>query len=275
MTLTLITGGTGKTGRRIVQRLTATGHPTRVGSRTGTPPLDWDDRSTWEPALAGCTAAYLAFAPDVAFAGASGTVGAFSKTAVDAGVTRLVLLSGRGEEGAEQAEEAVRQSGADVTVVRSAFFAQNFSESLFLGSVLAGELAMVPDVGEPFVDADDIADVVVAALTEPGHEGQVYELTGPRLLTFADATREISAAIGRPVVHRALPPDEFAADLASVGVPHEEAQGLAHLFAEVLDGRNAHVADGVRRALGREPRDFGAYAAATAAAGTWGEVRRG
>jgi uncharacterized protein YbjT (DUF2867 family) len=164
----------------------------------------------------------------------------------------------------------VQAAGADWTIVRSTWFSQNFSESYMLDGVLAGELALpVGDMREPFVDAEDIADVAVAALTEDGHVGEVYELTGPRLLTFADAVGEIADATGRDVSFASISMDEFTASLAQDDVPHEFVWLLTYLFTEVMDGRNASLTDGVQRALGRQPRDFREYARETAAAGVW------
>ncbi len=166
---TLVLGGTGKTGRRILERLAARGVPTRVGSRSGEPPFDWEDRSTWGPVLEGVGSAYVSYYPDLAVPGAPETVGSFAQLAVRSGVRRLVLLAGRGEPEAEAAEDAVRASGADLTIVRSTWFAQNFSEDYIVDGVRGGEVALpAGDVPEPFVDADDIADVAVAALTDDG-----------------------------------------------------------------------------------------------------------
>ncbi|WP_040592525.1 SDR family oxidoreductase, partial [Mesorhizobium metallidurans] len=180
---TLILGGTGKTGRRLAERLTAQGLPVRIGSRSGTPAFDWQDRSTWAPALDGVDAVYISYYPDLAVPGAAEAVGAFAELAVERGVTRLVLLSGRGETEAQRAEEMLKASGADWTILRCAWFSQNFSEGFLVESLLEGEVALpVGNVGEPFVDADDIAEAAFVVLTQPGHVGQLYELTGPRLL---------------------------------------------------------------------------------------------
>ena len=269
---TLVLGGTGKTGRRVVERLAALGVPTRVGSRSGRPPFDWDDRSTWAPVLEGVGSAYVSYYPDLAVPGAPETVGSFAELAVRSGVRRLVLLAGRGEPEAEEAEDAVRASGADLTIVRSTWFAQNFSEDYIVDGVRNGEVALpARDVPEPFVDAGDIADVAVAALTDDRHIGQVYELTGPRLLTFAEAVREISEATGREISYVPVSLDDFAA-AAYQDLPAEFIELLTYLFGEVLDGRNAHVADGAQRALGREPRDFSDYARDVAATGAWDPV---
>jgi uncharacterized protein YbjT (DUF2867 family) len=268
--LTLVLGANGTTGCRVVDRLTARGVPVRRGSRSGRPPFDWNDEPTWSPVLDGVTATYLVYSPDLVAPGAVDTVRRFAGAAVASGVRRLVLLSGRGEQEAEAAERAVRDAGAESTIVRCAFFAQNFSEKGFEDLIRGGTVALpAPDVGEPFVDADDIADVVVAALTEDGHAGQLYELTGPRLLTFAEAVAEIAKANGRHIDYLRVSGEEFVAGLVAQGVPAEEATVFGEIFGTVLDGRNARLTDGVRRALGRDARDFADYARDTAASGVW------
>jgi uncharacterized protein YbjT (DUF2867 family) len=267
---TLVLGGTGKTGRRVAERLQARDLPVRIGSRSGAPPLDWEDRSTWAPALQGTTAAYVSYFPDLAVPGAPEAIAAFAEQALEAGTRRLVLLSGRGEEEAQRAEQALADSGADWTIVRCSWFSQNFSESYLLEPVLAGEVALpAGDVPEPFVDADDIADVAVAALTQEGHSGRLYELTGPRLLTFADAVGEIARAAGREIRFVPVTIEQYAAALAEHDVPDDVVALITYLFTEVLDGRNASLADGVEQSLGRTPRDFADYARRTAAAGVW------
>ena len=257
----LVLGGTGKTGSRVVERLRERGLGVRVGSRTGEPAFDWKDGDTWTPALRGVGSVYVTYYPDLAVPGATETVRSFVDLAVESGVRRLVLLSGRGEEEAQRAEQVVRDSGVEWTILRASWFNQNFSESFFLGSVLGGELALpAGDVAEPFVDAGDIADVAVAALTGEGHAGELYELTGPRLLTFAEAAGEISRAAGREVRYVPVSTEQFASALSQEGVPPEVTGLLTYLFTEVLDGRNAHPTDGIRRALRREPKDFADYA---------------
>ena len=272
----LVLGGTGKTGRRVVQRLSARGLPVRVGSRSGSPPFDWEKVETWAPALAGVESVYLTYYPDLALPGAVEATRAFADLAVESGVPRLVLLSGRGEPEAERAEQAVAETGAALTVLRSSWFMQNFSEDYMLEHVLAGEIRLpAGDVATPFLDADDIADIAVAALTDDRHVGQLYELTGPRSLTFAEAAAEIGAAAGREVRYTAVSLEEHAVEAAAHGVPHEVIELLTYLFAEVVDGRNAPTTDGVRRALGREARYFGDYARAVAATALWNESPAG
>jgi uncharacterized protein YbjT (DUF2867 family) len=217
---------------------------------------------------------YVTYYPDVAIPGAAEAVGAFAELAVATGARRLVLLSGRGEEGALRSEQALQQSGADWTIVRSAFMDQNFDEGFFLEPVRAGEVAFLADPGlaEPFIDADDIADVAVAALTGDGHVGQLYEVTGPRLLGWAQAVAEIAAAAGRPIRYVPVSLEEYAALLLENQVPAEVVKMLTGVFSEiagVLDGRNAYLSDSVQRALGRPPRDFADFVRDAAATGVW------
>jgi uncharacterized protein YbjT (DUF2867 family) len=271
--LTLVLGAHGTTGRRVASRLEARGVATRLGSRSGEPPFDWADDRTWPAVLDGVSAAYVVYSPDLVAPEALDRVRRFAALAADGGVGRLVLLSGRGEKAAEQAEQAVMATGTAWTIVRSAFFAQNFSEKGFEEFIRSGTVALpAPEVGEPFVDAEDVADVAMAALTEEGHTGQVYEVTGPRLLSFADAVADIAAATGRPLVFERITAAEFVARLTAAGLPGDDAQVFAEIFETVLDGRNAHLSDGVQRALGRPPRDFTDYAAAAAATGVWSDA---
>ncbi len=268
--LVLVLGGTGKTGRRVVDRLASRGVPTRIASRSANPSFDWGDQGSWDGVLDGVTAAYVSYAPDLAIPGATDTIRAFVERAVERGVQRLVLLSGRGEEEAQLCERIVQGAGVEWTVIRASWFNQNFSEGEFLDMALAGEITLpAGDIGEPFVDAEDIADVAVAALTEDGHAGQVYEVTGPRLLTFTEAVKEIARASGREIQYIQIPHDAFAAGIAESGAPDDIVWLLDYLFSTVLDGRNAYVCDGVQRALGREPTDFAEYVRRIADSGVW------
>jgi uncharacterized protein YbjT (DUF2867 family) len=267
---TLVAGGTGKTGRRVVERLNRLGRPVRVGSRAAERPFDWEHVSTWNAVLDGVSVVYLSYYPDVAMPGAADVVRAFVDLAQRQGVRRLVLLSGRGEEEAERAEEVVKAADIEWTIVRSSWFAQNFSENYLLDPILAGEVVLPSGTAaEPFIDAGDIADVAVAALTEDGHAGRLYEVTGPRLLTFAGAIGEIAEATGREIRYAEVTPEVYAAGLRAAGIPGDYVWLIHYLFTTVLDGRNASLADGVQRALGREPRDFGDFAREVAARGVW------
>ncbi|MFD3955653.1 MULTISPECIES: NAD(P)H-binding protein [Streptomyces] len=280
----LVTSGTGKTGRRVAERLTEQRVRVRAGSRNASPTgvaaggrsggvrFDWADPSGWAVALDGTEAAYVAYPPDLAVPGATEAMAEFGRLAAQAGVRRVVLLSGRGEPRAALAEEALRGAAGGVgpTVVRSAFFAQNFSEGALLDSVLGGELVFpAGSAAEPFVDLDDVADVVVAALTGEGHAGAVYELTGPRSLTFREAAEELGRAAGRPVRYVPVSAAAYAEVLEGFGVSGPEAGFLAELFATLLDGHNSATTDGVRRVLGREAKDFTAFAREAARGGAW------
>lgn len=266
---TLVIGATGKTGSRVANRLRAAGVPTRAASRSSEVRFDWEDPCSWAPALADADAAYVTYFPDLAIPGADEVVGAFIETALANDVRRLVLLSGRGEEGARRAERRLQDSDADWTVVRCGFFSQNFSET-FPDPVRHGVLPLpVGDAADPFLDADDIADVVVESFLDDRHVGQLYELTGPRLLTLTEVATTLTAAIGREVTFVPMSKKAYAADISQQGFPGAVANHIADVIALALDGRNAVVTQDVERVLGRPARDFVDYAAAAAAAGAW------
>ncbi|MHC4410960.1 MAG: NAD(P)H-binding protein, partial [Planctomycetota bacterium] len=249
--LTLVLGGTGKTGRRVAERLDKLGVATRIGSRNAKPAFDWSDRATWGPALEGVTSVYIAYYPDLAVPGAPENIAEFAQAALGAGARRLVLLSGRGEEEAQRAEEILKASGAAWTILRAAWFAQNFSEHFLLDAVRSGTVALpVSDVKEPFVDADDIADVAVAALTQDGHTGKLYELTGPRLMPFAEVVGTISDAAGVPVKFASVTPEQYRAGLDELGLDESYVSLVMYLLTTVLDGRNESLGSGVQQALG-------------------------
>jgi uncharacterized protein YbjT (DUF2867 family) len=265
----LVIGATGKTGSRVAAKLEAKGHAVRRGSRNSATPFDWEAPETWAPVLMGARAAYVTYFPDLAFPGAIEKLESLCETTNDCRVEHLVLLSGRGEHHARLGEEVVRNSGVDFTIVRSAWFAQNFSEGYLRNPILAGVLPMPGgDTPEPIIDIDDIADVAVTALTEHGHEGALYEVTGPRLMTFADMADELSTAIGRQIRHIPISFEDFHATIARSG-----GDFVANVFTaiarETLDGRNAHLTDGVQRALRHPPRDFRDFAQAAAKSGAW------
>ncbi|MFE0510967.1 NmrA family transcriptional regulator [Streptomyces sp. NPDC058964] len=267
----VVTGSSGRTGRRVAEAARAAGLTVREASRTRG--FDWRDRSTWADTLRGADGAYLVYPPDVGSPEAALAVGLLAHEAVSLGVRRLVLLSSRGEEAARPTEEALRESWADWTVVRAAWFAQNFSEGpLVEGLRESGELVFPGgEVREPFIDVRDIADVVVAVLTaeDDRYVGRALAITGPRLLTFGEAVAEIAAATGRALTYRPVPAREYGEHLAGSGVPAEEVEFLVDLFESLLDGRNSYLTDGVREVLGRAPRDFADFAREGAAAGVW------
>ncbi|RKN45722.1 NmrA family NAD(P)-binding protein [Streptomyces hoynatensis] len=269
----LVASGTGKTGRRVAARLAGARIGTRNPAGRDAVAFDWSRPESWGPALDGVEAAYLAYYPDITAPEAADALGAFARLAAARGVRRLVLLSGRGMEGAAAAERAVREAGTGWTVLRASWFAQNFSEEFLVHEVRAGEFTLpaVPGLVEPFVDAEDIADVAAAALTAPdgAHAGRVYELTGPRALSLEEAAARISAAAGREVRYRPSAPGAYAGLLAAQGLPPEVAGLLSELFSQVLDGRNAAPTGDVEAVLGRPAREFTAYARAAAAAGAW------
>lgn len=259
--LVLVLGATGKTGRRIVSSLKKLGIPVRLGSRSASPSFDWNRPETWDECIDGATKIYINYAPDLAMPGASDAIRELSRRAYLANVKHLVMLSGRGEEEAQACETIIQNSGIDWTIIRSSWFNQNFSEGAFAEMVQAGQITL-PDVStpEPFIDVDDIAEVAVVALTQPGHTSELYEVTGPRMLTLSDIAEELSNATGRTIKYTAVPHNAFVQSVAESGAPQDVVWMLDYLFETVLDGRNAYVTNGVQRALGRKAKDFTDFA---------------
>jgi uncharacterized protein YbjT (DUF2867 family) len=264
----VVLGATGRTGRRIARMLRAARVPVRAASRTGEVRFDWSDPQTWEPAVAGAARMYL-MAPDGQAIDPS-----FVSHAVERGVKQIVLLSSQaieamGDERLIAAEQTVRESGAEWTIVRPSWFNQNFDEGFFQPAVMAGELAVpVGDLRQAFVDAGDIAAVAAAALTEDGHAGRSYDVTGPRALSFADAVEIIGRATGRPV--RFLGTAEaYTEAMSRLGIPGEQAHREIESFAALRELGDQQPTDVVRRVTGRDPRDFESYAVEAAERGAW------
>ena len=269
----LILGGKGKTGRRVAERLTNLGKTVRIGSRSEKPPFDWENPETWESALAGMDTVYITFQPDLAVPGALKAIKEFTSKAVKGGIKKLVLLSGKGEKEAELCEKAVMNAGADWTIVRASWFNQNFSESFFLDPILAGQVALPKaEALVPFVDADDIADVVVESLLDSKHNEQIYELTGPRLLNFEQVIEEISNASDREIKFQSITMEEYKKMLEEFQVPEDYIWLISYLFTEVLVESNSVVTNDIEKVLGRKAKDFTEYVREAAATGIWNAV---
>ena len=267
----LVTGGTGKTGRRVVSGLQELGHEVRIGTRSGQPAFNWEDPSTFGPALRGMDKAYIVYYPDLAVPGAKEAITAFTDTALKEGVEKVVLLSGKGEKEAEACEEIVAHSGLRYTLVRASWFDQNFSESFLLEPLLAGHVALPMAEAEiPFVDVNDIAEVVVQALTDDQYNRQTLEVTGPRKLTFKEVVATVAEETGRDIQFQPISLDDYKVVMKNAGLPDDYIWLFTYLFSEVLGNPdNQVVSNDVERVLGRKATDFREFARKVAATGLW------
>ena len=272
----LVIGGKGKTGSRVVKLLNEKPNITiRLGSRSSEIPFDWEKPETWSLALKDIDSVYITFQPDLAIPSAPETIQKFALLATKLGVEKMVLLSGRGEKEAQICEEIVKATAQKWTVVRASWFNQNFSESIFLEPLLAGFVALPQaNVLEPFIDANDIAEVVTEALLNDKHNGQTYELTGPRLLSFEQAVNEIAKVIKKEIVFESLTIEKYINMLREYQVPEDEIWLINYLFSEVMDGRNSSTTNDIEKVLGRKATDFSEYVKETAKTGVWNEVRQ-
>lgn len=267
----LVIGGIGKTGRKVVQKLQKLEHNVRIGSRSSTPSFDWENQDTWAVAMEGIQKMYVTFQPDLAVPGALDVIEELTKQALQSGVKKIVLLSGKGERKAELCEQVVIHSGIDYTIIRASWFNQNFSESFFLDPILAGNVALPQSNAKvPYVDTDDIADVAVEVLMDEKHDGQIYELTGPRLLTFPEVINEISQATKRKIDFTAISIKAYIKMLEEFEVPEDYIWLINYLFTEVLDAKgNDVITNDIEKVLGRKAKDFSEYVLETAKTGVW------
>lgn len=267
----LVIGGTGKTGRKVVQRLQALQQNVRIGSRNEDPAFDWQNPATWPAALEGMEKVYVTFQPDLAVPGALEAIEALVRQAQKSGIKKMALLSGKGEKEAELCEQVVINSGLSYTIIRASWFNQNFSESFFLGPILAGHVALPQaEAKVPYVDTDDIAEVAVEVLMSDKHNGQIYELTGPRTLTFPEVVGEISKATGRPIDFTPISLSAYTKMLEEFQLPADYIWLINYLFSEVLaaEGNNVVTSD-IEKVLGRKAKDFSEYVQETVASGVW------
>ncbi|WP_109831809.1 NmrA family NAD(P)-binding protein [Reichenbachiella versicolor] len=271
----LVIGGTGKTGRKVAQKLNALDYNVRIGSRSANIPFDWNKSETWAPALEGMEKVYITFQPDLAVPGAKEAILQLADLAIKSGIKKVVLLSGKGELEAEACEKIIMDSGIDYTIVRASWFSQNFSESFFIQPILEGHVALPkPEAQVPYVDTDDISDVVVAALTSDDHARQLYELTGPRTLTFEEVVDEISKATGRKIGFTPISLEEYISFLEGAGVPADHVWLINYLFGNVLDAPgNNRISNDIEKVLGRKAKDFSQYVTETAKTGVWNQTQ--
>lgn len=266
----LVLGATGKTGSRVTKRLQNKGISVRIGSRKANPAFDWDNAAGWDEVLTGIKKVYLTFQPDLAIPTAADKIRIFTEKARNAGIEKIVLLSGRGEKEAETCENIVINSDIDYTILQCSWFMQNFSEGFFADGILEGRLVLPETTcAEPFVDADDIADVAVKALTDKRYSRQVYELTGPDLLTFRQCCQDISTVIKQPVTFQEMAMNDYTKMLREFEVQEETVWLMQYLFTEVLDGRNASVVNDITKVLGHPATSFADYAWKTNDLGIW------
>jgi uncharacterized protein YbjT (DUF2867 family) len=266
----LVLGSTGKTGKRVADRLQNLQIPIRLGSRKGNPSFNWDEPDNWQEVLTGIEKVYITFQPDLAVPKAIEKIKLFTEKAKENKVSKLVLLSGRGEKEAQACEQIIIQSGLDWTILRASWFMQNFSESFLLSSILSSEVVLpVTHALEPFVDADDIADVAISVLTDNKHTHKIYELTGSELMSFKSAASIIATILKKEITYTEISMEEYVAALKSYQLPDDFIWLIQYLFTEVLDGRNESLSGDIENVLGRKPTTFKEYVIKTAKTGIW------
>ncbi|MEO1517173.1 MAG: NmrA family NAD(P)-binding protein [Bacteroidota bacterium] len=267
----LVIGGTGKTGRRVAEQLHQLGHNVRIAGRNTTPAFDWDKPETYTPVLKDIDRAYIVYYPDLAVPGAREAIAKLTEAALAAGLDKVVLLSGKGETEAEACEEIVANSGLNYTLVRASWFNQNFSEGAFLEFVTDGVIALpMPEAEIPFVDVQDIADVVTKVLLDDSFNSQTVTVTGPQKKTFKELVDIMSKATGRDLQYIPISIEDFKEGMRQAGLPDSYVWLFGYLFQEVLGNPdNQVISHDVERVLGRQATDFESFAEKAAQSGIW------
>ncbi|WP_272149656.1 NmrA family NAD(P)-binding protein [Tenacibaculum aiptasiae] len=270
----LVIGGTGKTGRRVVEQLQNKGIEPRIGSRNESPSFDWDNKETWVEALSGIEKMYVTYYPDLAVPGAKKAIKSLTYLAKELGVKKMVLLSGKGETEAEACEKIVMESGIAYTIVRASWFNQNWSESFFLEPILSGEVALpLSDVLIPFVDANDIAEVATTVLLDDSYNGEIIEVTGPELITFKDIVNIISKTSNRKLNFYDITLEQYIEGMKQMQISSDVVWLIEYLFSHVLTNPNNQlIVHDIERVLGRKAKTFLEYAKETAKTGIWNHV---
>lgn len=267
----LVIGGTGKTGRRVVEQLKNKGIKPRIGSRNATPGFDWNDKSTWVKSLEGIERMYVTYYPDLAIPGAKEAIQSLTTLAKELGVKKVVLLSGKGEVEAEACEQIVANSGLEYTIVRASWFNQNWSESFFLDPILSGNVALpMSDVLIPYVDADDIAEVATEVLLNDNFNGEIIEVTGPELITFKDIVTTIGKVSKRELNFFPITLEQYVDGMRQMQLPEDVIWLIEYLFSHVLTNPNNQlISHDIERVLGRKATSFTKYAEETVKTGVW------
>lgn len=280
----LVTGPTGKTGRRLVPLLVEhdvtvrTAHRTPVPASVGTEPVhfDWSDESTYAGALKGVDAVYVIPGGLTTPGDPAEQVRSLLERALDAGAARAVLLSAFGvdrapaEDPLRRVELAAEASGVPITIVRPGAFMQNFSEphwSRHDESIRERDEIVMPggEARTSWVSTVDIASVAAVALTEDGHGGKGYQVTGPSALTMPEVAEHISRATGRRINYIESGQEQVRAALLAAGAPDAVADEISRFYTFVLNtGAFGAITDDVATVTGRPPITFADYAAGAA-----------
>jgi uncharacterized protein YbjT (DUF2867 family) len=274
----LVVGATGTNGREVVSRLAAAGQPVRAmarnpakagelrGANVEVVAGDLDDPASLDAAAAGADRAFFLAPVDRRY---TGWFRNFLDAAKRAGVSHLVKFSGFGA-GVNSPSELMRQhgetddalanSGLGYTILRPNSFHQNLLWSA--GSIKSQGAFYLPigDARQSLVDVRDIADVAVEVLTKPGHEGRIYEITGPQSLSFHDVAAALSSVLGRPIRYVPVPREAALESMLKSGMPEWNARALADLYDVFAAGHAAWTTDVIERITGRAPRTFEQFA---------------
>ena len=278
----LVTGATGLNGTALVRKLSAKGVPLRALVRNAAKAAeiaalpnveiaiaDMAKPETLPEALAGVDRAMLNSSADPAMVEVQSN---FIAAAAKAGVRHVVKLSGimpaldspfRFAHG--EIEKRLEASGMAFTHLRAGEFMPSYFRQVPM--ILAKGALFLPMENQRIasIDIGDLAEIAALVLTNPGHEGKIYPLTGPEALTMTEVAERLSAATGKTIKYINVPPEDVRKAQLAAGVPPYIADALAELFAERRKGKESQVWPIAQTLLGRRPTSFAEFAARNAA----------
>ncbi|MBX9841278.1 MAG: SDR family oxidoreductase [Xanthobacteraceae bacterium] len=266
----LVIGATGTVGRPLVKELLNKGHPVKAGSRTGRSvegaegvALEFGTPASFESAFDGVDRVYVLLPSG--YANSKELLLPVIQTAASRKV-KVVLQSVFGVDADDsipyrQVEIALEKSATPYVILRPNWFANNF-HTFWKAGIDHGQIALPAGEGKSsFIDARDIAEGAAAALTNDSFNGKAFNLTGPEALSYADAARILSEAIGKPVTYNAINDETFIGILTDAGLSADYAAFLASIFHPVRQNWTAAVTGDVQTLTGRPPRSLKTYAA--------------
>jgi uncharacterized protein YbjT (DUF2867 family) len=266
----LITGATGTIGKALVKILSSKGTSFVAGVTTKQRGIDvlgtdiptvvfnYENSNTFHKATEGVSKVFLLGPPlrnDL-----DSLVIPFLEHLKTSGIKRVVYISALGLDDIKELPfhtrvvEAIKAAGFDYTILLPTFFAQNFKNYEW-ENIMQRSITFVPagDGKVGFVDVEDIALVAATVLIEAGHEGKFYTITGPDLLSYAEAAQQLSEVIGKPIHYPAPSPEVYKQVLTEAGAPEFIASYMIPVYSLIADGKVNIVSDDIERITGKKP----------------------
>lgn len=266
----LVTGATGTIGQALIKQLQTKNADFVAGVRnveeakkklpsvSNFVEFDFSNSATYEGAVENIDSVFVLGPPIVL--NLEELVAPFLDFLKGKGINRVVYLSALGSENMKlltfhtTLTQKIKDDGFDYTILKPSFFAQNFKNYEWENITERGVVYVPAGTGKAgFVDVNDIAAVAAAALTEDGHSGKTYEITGPEILGYQDAANLLSEVMGKQIVYPNPTPEEFGATLKQAGAPDFIASYMIDVYSMILNNHVNVLSNHVEEVTGKKP----------------------